>query len=136
MSNYESSIPKAKKNMKTSMAGGTKKAAEFVLKDIQNRLIRQNAKDTGALIDSYVAKPTKDGFDIGSTVDYAAYVEFGTGKYAEDGKGTQHPWAFQNSKGEWRMTEGMRPRPHVRPAFEENAETIERLISEEMQDIE
>lgn len=136
MDNYESNIPKAKKNINKSVDKGFKKASEFIIKEIQNNLLRQNAKDTGTLIKSYTAEITDDGFEVGSDKDYSAYVEFGTGVYAEDGKGVKSPWAFKNSNGEWRMTNGMRPRPHVRPAFEDNADEIERILAEELEDIE
>jgi hypothetical protein len=30
----------------------------------------------------------------------------------------------------------MRPRPHIRPAFENNAEEIEKMLAKELEDIE
>lgn len=136
MENYESNIPKVKANIQKGMSKGMEDISTFILDEIQNNLLRQGAKDTGALINSYTAKQTEDGLEIGSDLDYSAYVEFGTGIYAEDGKGVKSPWAYKASNGKWYTTHGMQPRPHIRPAFENNVEKIERMLAEELQEIE
>lgn len=136
MKNYESNIPKAKTNMRKSMSKGMEELSAFIVQEIQANLLKQGAKDTGELIDSYRAVQTEDGVEIGSDLDYSAYVEFGTGIYAEDGKGVSTPWAYKAADGTWHTTKGMRPRPHIRPAFENNAEKIEMMLAKELEDIE
>lgn len=133
---YESSIPKAKENIKRSISTGMNAVSKKVLDDVKDNLLRQNAKDTGQLLNSYRIVQTEDGFEIGSDLDYSLYVEFGTGVYAEDGKGVTTPWAYKAADGTWRTTKGMRPRPHIRPAFEDNAEEIEMMLAKELEDIE
>lgn len=133
---YESSIPKAKKNIKRNISTGMGAVSKKVLDDVRENLLRQNAKDTGQLLNSYKIVQTEDGFEIGSDLDYSLYVEFGTGVYAEDGKGVTTPWAYKADDGTWRATNGMRPRPHIRPAFEDNAEEIEMMLAKELEDIE
>lgn len=44
------------------------------------------------------------------TVDYAYYVEYGTGIYAVNGNGRQDKWKYQTPDGRWVTTEGMKPR--------------------------
>ena len=44
------------------------------------------------------------------TVDYAPYVEYGTGIYAVNGNGRQDKWKYQTPDGRWVTTEGMKPR--------------------------
>jgi len=57
---------------------------------------------------------------IGTNVKYAPYVELGTGVYAEGGNGRKTPWRYQDAKGNWHATSGMKPRPFLRPVFEEH----------------
>ena len=67
---------------------------------------------------------------IGTTMDYAPYVEYGTGKYAEKGDGRKTPWVYRTADGEFYFTEGQEPQPYLRPALEENTAEIKRVILE------
>lgn len=44
---------------------------------------------------------------IGTNIEYAQYHEFGTGIYIPGGR--QTPWAYQDAKGEWHKTRGVKP---------------------------
>jgi HK97 gp10 family phage protein len=57
-------------------------------------------------------------------LEYAPYVEFGTGLFAEEGGRTDVPWCYQVDKGNWHSTSGMKPSPYLRPALNENKEEI------------
>lgn len=61
---------------------------------------------------------------------YAPYVEYGTGLFAENGGRQDVPWHYQDDKGEWHSTSGMKPQPFMRPALDENREEIIRIIKE------
>lgn len=63
-------------------------------------------------------------------LEYAPYVEFGTGLFAENGGRTDVPWCYQDEEGEWHSTSGMKPRPFLRPALEENREAVVKKIKE------
>lgn len=63
-------------------------------------------------------------------LEYAPYVEFGTGLFAEEQGRQDVPWHYQDEKGVWHSTSGMKPHPYLRPALEENREEILRLIGE------
>lgn len=66
-------------------------------------------------------------------VEYAPYVEYGTGLFAEGGNGRQDvPWHYQDEKGNWHTTSGMNPQPFLRPALIENQEKIMKLIKREI----
>lgn len=70
---------------------------------------------------------------IFSPLEYAPYVEFGTGIHAEGGKGRQDvPWVYQADNGKWYATSGMYPHPYMRPALHENREEIKRILKEGM----
>lgn len=67
--------------------------------------------------------------EVFSALEYAPYVEYGTGLFAEGGNGRKNvPWKYRDEKGEWHSTSGMPPRPYMRPALNENAEEIKRII--------
>ena len=65
---------------------------------------------------------------VGTNVEYAPYVEFGTGKYAANGDGRQTPWVYRTADGEFYWTEGQEPQPYLQPALEENLERVKREI--------
>ena len=68
---------------------------------------------------------------VGSNSEYAIYNEMGTGKHAEGGGGRPTPWVYQGADGNFYRTEGMTPKPFIRPAFEENTAEFERIAKEE-----
>ena len=63
-------------------------------------------------------------------LEYAPYVEYGTGLFAEDGGRTDVPWRYKDEKGEWHSTSGQAPHPFMRPAINENREKILRILKE------
>lgn len=99
------------------------------------RTAKQKApKDTGALRRSITSEVEREGNEIVGTVftplEYAPYVEFGTGLFAESGGRKDVPWCYQDDKGEWHSTSGQKPQPFMRPALNENREQIKRIIGE------
>ena len=65
---------------------------------------------------------------IGSPVDYAIYVEYGTGEFAENGAGRKGGWVYKDPSGEWFFTWGQEAQPFLRPAFRRNRNNIEKVI--------
>lgn len=63
-------------------------------------------------------------------LEYAPYVEYGTGLFAENGGRKDVPWCYQDEEGEWHTTSGMKPHPYMRPALEENRENIVKILKE------
>lgn len=61
---------------------------------------------------------------IGTVLEYAPYVEFGTGIFAAGGNGRKTSWSYQNSKGQWITTKGQRAQPFLSPSLRENKEKI------------
>ena len=88
-------------------------------------------KDTGALRRSITSKV--DGLTgiVFTPLEYAPYVEYGTGLFADNGNGRKDvPWNYQDDKGEWHSTRGQKPQPFMRPALNENRTEIIRIIKE------
>lgn len=74
-------------------------------------LVENDAKkncpvDTGQLRQSITHEVEGNTGVIGTNVEYAPYVEYGTGIYAKDGNGRQTPWSYKDSKGNWHRTVG------------------------------
>lgn len=103
------------------------------------RTAKQKApKDTGALRRSITSKVEREGNGavgvVFTPLEYAPYVEFGTGLFAESGGRMDVPWNYQDDKGEWHSTSGQKPQPFMRPALNENREQIKRILREAMLD--
>lgn len=92
----------------------------------------QSHRDTGELSRSITSKIEGEGTHligiIYTPLEYAPYVEFGTGLFAEKGGRTDVPWHYQDEKGEWHTTSGQKPQPFLRPALNENREEIKRIL--------
>lgn len=100
------------------------------------RSAKQNApKGTGELRRSITSKVDMgaDG-DIKGTIytplEYAPYIEYGTGLFAEDVGREDVPWCYKDDKGEWHTTSGQHPHPYMRPALNENRTRIIELLEE------
>jgi HK97 gp10 family phage protein len=93
-------------------------------------------KGTGELRRSITSKVDEQGGDLVGIVytplEYAPYVEYGTGLFAEEGGRKDVPWNYQDDEGEWHTTSGQRPQPFMRPALNENREQIIRILKEGM----
>ncbi|MGL9794416.1 HK97-gp10 family putative phage morphogenesis protein [Enterococcus sp. DIV1283b] len=104
------------------------------------RIIRAAAKAsapvaTGQLRDriDFAIKTASDEIigAVGSPEEYAIYIEFGTGEFAENGNGRKGGWVYKDPSGEWYFTWGQDPQPFLRPAFRQNKETIKEILGQE-----
>lgn len=95
------------------------------------RSAKQKApKGNGELRRSITSKVEDLEGIIYTPLEYAPYVEYGTGLFAENGGRTDVPWSYQDDKGEWHTTSGMKPHPYMRPALEENRNKIIETLKE------
>jgi HK97 gp10 family phage protein len=95
------------------------------------RSAKQKApKGNGELRRSITSKVEGEQGIVYTPLEYAPYVEFGTGLFAENGGRTDVPWNYKDDEGEWHTTSGMMPQPYMRPALNENREEIKRIIKE------
>lgn len=83
--------------------------------------------DLGTLMNSITHEVEETVGRVGSNIEYAPYVEFGTGIYAEKGKGRKTPWVYKTIKG-WFFTHGNKPQPYLRPALHKNEKKIIKLF--------
>lgn len=99
------------------------------------RTAKQKApKDSGELRRSITSKVEEiDGDIVGvvyTPLEYAPYIEFGTGLFAENGGRMDVPWCYKDDEGEWHTTSGIHPHPYLNPALKENRKKIKRMIEE------
>lgn len=85
-------------------------------------------KGNGDLRRSITSKVDKEEDNIVGIVytslEYAPYVEYGTGLFAESGGRQDVPWRYQDDEGNWHTTSGQTPQPFLRPALTTNREKI------------
>lgn len=67
---------------------------------------------------------------VGTALDYGAFVEFGTGVYAESG-GRLTPWVYKDDYGNWHYTRGVAARPFLRPALQNNIPEYTKIVKDE-----
>jgi HK97 gp10 family phage protein len=95
------------------------------------RSAKQKApKGNGELRRSITSKVEDLEGIVFTPLEYAPYVEFGTGLFAENGGRQDVPWNYKDDEGNWHSTSGMKPQPFMRPALYENKEEILRLLKE------
>lgn len=103
---------------------------------IVERTAKETApKGTGELRRSITSKVETSGSAVKGTVytplEYAPYVEFGTGIFSSTGNGRKDvPWHYKDEKGNWHTTSGMSPRPYLIPALKSNRDKIISTIKE------
>lgn len=91
--------------------------------------------DTGALRNSISHKvdEAEPAAYIGTNMDYAAYVEFGTGHYSTTGGGTPKThWAYMGEDGEWHIGKPMKAQPYLKPAVANHVGTYRNIIEDEL----
>jgi HK97 gp10 family phage protein len=114
---------------------GVKKAGILV----QGRAKKKVPVDTGLLKNSIserterVDENTVLG-EVGTNVEYAHYIEFGTGKYASNGKGRKTPWLVELPDGTGFWTHGYKPKPYLTPALYESKQDVTRIVQKAMKE--
>lgn len=130
--NLEDFISDLEKRVENNGIAAVGKACALVERDAKMLAPR----DTGELRRSITSKVEDvDGDAVGTVftpLEYAPYVEFGTGLFAEGGNGRKEvPWAYEDEKtGELIWTSGQHPQPYLRPALENNREKIIEIVKE------
>jgi len=101
-----------------------------VIVNEQRSLVPFDTAATKLSIDSHIEEMSvkKIVDEIGPETHYAPYLEYGTGEFAESGKGRKGGWMYKDEKG-WHFTLGMRPRPFVRPSILGNELNIFKAIT-------
>lgn len=88
--------------------------------------------DTGNLRNSITNEVIDDESElavyIGTNVEYAPYVELGTGKYADNGRGRKTPWVYVDDKGVGHRTSGQKPVHFLRDAVADHGDRYKDIL--------
>lgn len=70
---------------------------------------------------------------IGTNVEYAPYVEFGTGAHSSTGGGTpKSHWVYMGDDGEWHIGKPQKPKPYLKPAIANHVGTYRNIFKDEL----
>lgn len=94
-------------------------------------LVQNNSVDTGRLMGDINYQVDGEDVYIGTALEYAVYVEMGTGKYAPGGRPT--PWVYQDAKGNWHWTQGNPAKPFLVPAAKNHTQEYRQLLVESLE---
>ncbi|NEZ46501.1 HK97 gp10 family phage protein [Clostridium niameyense] len=110
------------------------KAAALVIQSQAKALAPVDTSNLKTNID-YKIQASKLEAYIGTNCDYAIYVEFGTGEFAENGQGRKGGWVYTNSEGKTIFTRGSKPKPYLRPAYRANKQVLKQLLNKYLSEI-
>ena len=125
-----------------ALAAAKTRALEIIGGKIESYAKGLCPKDTGALQNSITHRVEEDAVVVGSNINYAPYIELGTGKeyspppewmeaHGKKGKGRDR-WFYQDEQGNWHVGLPQKPRPFLRPAFESHRSEYEHVMESEL----
>lgn len=124
-------------SVSNSLEGAGTKGMLVIEGDARER-VPVDIGNLGRSIITKTTQKTQNSVEIatGTNLEYAPYVEYGTGIYAENGKGRKTPWMYYyvGTKGPegWRFTRGQRHQPYLRPAFDTKKDRVVEVIKEDL----
>ena len=86
---------------------------------------------SGQLRNSIASNVSGETGEVGTNVEYAPYVEYGTGVF---NPGRLTPWRYQDASGEWHTTTGQKPQPFLVPALDSNRDKILNIFKEKVKE--
>lgn len=100
---------------------------------VETEAVKTAPKQDGTLRNSITSKVEGLTGVVYTPLEYAPYVEYGTGLFAT-GKGGGRkdvPWVYRDKKtGNFYSTVGQYPQPFMRPSLDNNRENIIKLLKE------
>lgn len=89
------------------------------IEEAAKRNVYQNhTVNTGDLARSIESRVSNNELTVETNLEYAPYIEYGTGIFAANGDGRKDvPWRYQTPNGEWHTTSGIEPHPFLYPAY-------------------
>ena len=95
-------------------------------------LVPKNTSTLGLSI-SHVVDEAEPACYIGTDCEYAAYVEFGTGRESTIGGGTpKSHWVYMGDDGKWHIGKPMKARPYLKPAVANHVGTYRNIFKDEL----
>lgn len=122
------------KGLGDAVQGIVEEEIEVGVQDIRTTAVSLVPVDTGRLRSSIQAESSGLTGEVSTNVEYAAYMEFGTGGDVDVRPGWEE--IAEQYRGSGQRTVNIAPKPYMRPALEVNAPkivgSINRRIGEEL----
>lgn len=117
-------------NAEPIVMAGLRKGAMKVQADAK----RAAPADTGRLRQSIVVNEIQGGYTVGTNVEYAPYVEYGTGTLGDPSvpHTTKTEWRYQDHNGNWHTTHGHAAQPFLHPALMANESYVQKVVRLEL----
>ena len=130
---FEDNSAAVKRELERAVIRGLIKAAMLV----ESQAVLLVPVNTGGLRNSigYKVNESELVAYVGTNCEYAIYVEYGTGEFAENGNGRKGGWLYKTPDGEVHFTYGMPPQPYLRPAFRKNQKAIRDILADCLRDL-
>lgn len=122
-----------KSEMERALLAALEKCGEIGEGYAKDNLTQAHHVDTGNLRNSVTHKVVDKDCYIGTNVEYGKYIELGTGKYADGGRKTS--WVYQDEKGNFHRTDGIKPDPWLKPAVTEHLDVYKKVFENIKDDI-
>lgn len=100
--------------------------AQKIQGDAKRQIKAKGAFDTGRLHGSISVEAIPNGYAIGTNIEYAPYVEYGTGSLGDPAVPHTTRKCWKN--GTWHPFRGMKARPYLRPALNTNKKYVSKLV--------
>ena len=114
----------------SALEKGIKNGLEAIGLTAETYAKKETPVDTGRLRNSitHIVDESELSVTVGTNVEYAPYVELGTGKYYPGGR--PKPWPYQDAKGNWHWTAGNPAKPFLKPAIADHADVYRKIIKD------
>ena len=131
--NFTSNRGKIESDLETAIHDALDLIGYTMEADVVNEMVNWKPNDiidTGNLMNS-ITHQVPDNYTVvvGTNVPYAVYVHYGTGLYAENGKGRKTPWVYTDRHGVKHWTRGVHPRPFLRQGIQKNIKTYQMAMA-------
>lgn len=94
--------------------------------NVHTKTYKADKGDKKGSYESSIPKENDPAMYVGTNVEYAPYIEFGTGKQSSKG-GRQTPWTYKDKKG-FHKSSGHSPRPYLKPSIADHTEEYKQVI--------
>ena len=101
---------------------------------VKQVITAESRVDTGTMRNSFSHQVDagENTVYVGTNNEYALYHEYGTGIYADNGKGRQTPWVYQDAHGEWHRTRGMKPIHMIKNGIGNHVNDFKKIAEDEL----
>ncbi|PNT94150.1 HK97-gp10 family putative phage morphogenesis protein [Clostridium thermosuccinogenes] len=126
----------AKSKIEELLLQGMEKALLMIESDAKKNCPVDEGRLRASITHDKEAKDDEIIGRVGTNVEYAPYVEMGTGIYAQNGDGRKTPWIWEGDSVKWKgehLTRGQKPKRFLQNAVDSNREKIGEVFKETME---